>query len=101
MFMRDFLDFKRNPIDIDKVEPVESIVKHFVTGAMSFGALSAEAHEALCLAMNKLGSRSNTGEGGEDNERYHKTVDGISLSVQDQAGGFRTFRCHNRISCQR
>ena len=80
LFLRDFLDWKRNPIDIDKVEPVEKIVKHFVTGAMSFGALSAEAHEALCLAMNKLGSRSNTGEGGEDNERYHKTVDGISLS---------------------
>ena len=80
MFLRDFLDFKRNPIDIDKVEPVEKIVKHFVTGAMSFGALSAEAHEALCLAMNALGTRSNTGEGGEDNSRYHSEVDGISLS---------------------
>ena len=80
LFLRDFLDWKRNPIDIDKVEPVEKIVKHFVTGAMSFGALSAEAHEALCLAMNALGTRSNTGEGGEDNERYHSEVDGISLS---------------------
>ena len=80
LFLRDFLDWKRNPIDIDKVEPVEKIVKHFVTGAMSFGALSAEAHEALCLAMNALGTRSNTGEGGEDNERYHSEDDGISLS---------------------
>ncbi len=80
LFLRDFLDWKRNPIDIEKVEPVEKIVKHFVTGAMSFGALSAEAHEALCLAMNALGTRSNTGEGGEDNERYHSEVDGISLS---------------------
>ena len=80
LFLRDFLDWKRNPIDIDKVEPVEKIVKHFVTGAMTFGALSAEAHEALCLAMNALGTRSNTGEGGEDNERYHSEVDGISLS---------------------
>ena len=80
IFIRDFLDFKRNPIDINKVEPVESIVKHFVTGAMSFGALSKEAHEALALAMNAIGARSNTGEGGEDNERYHATVDGISLS---------------------
>lgn len=80
IFIRDFLDFKRNPIDIDKVEPVESIVKHFVVGAMSFGALSREAHEAIALAMNKLGTRSNTGEGGEDNERFHATVDGISLS---------------------
>jgi glutamate synthase (NADPH/NADH) large chain len=80
IFIRDFFDFKRNPIDIDKVEPVEQIVKHFVTGAMSFGALSKEAHEAMALAMNKLGARSNTGEGGEDNERFHETVDGISLS---------------------
>ena len=80
IFIRDFLDFKRNPIDIDKVEPVESIVKHFVVGAMSFGALSREAHEAIALAMNKLGARSNTGEGGEDNERFHSTYDGISLS---------------------
>ena len=80
IFIRDFFDFKRNPIDIDKVEPVESIVKHFVSGAMSFGALSKEAHEAIALAMNKLGTRSNTGEGGEDNERFHATVDGISLS---------------------
>lgn len=80
IFIRDFLDFKRNPIDIDKVEPVEDIVRHFVVGAMSFGALSKEAHEAIALAMNKLGARSNTGEGGEDNDRFHSTFDGISLS---------------------
>ncbi|MGN0069718.1 MAG: glutamate synthase large subunit [Prevotella sp.] len=80
IFIRDFFDFRRNPIDIEKVEPVEQIVKHFVTGAMSFGALSKEAHEAMALAMNKLGARSNTGEGGEDNERFHSQVDGISLS---------------------
>ena len=94
IFLRDFLSFKKvstplhnregqgggSPISIDEVEPVESIVKHFVTGAMSFGALSIEAHEALALAMNKLGTRSNTGEGGEDNARYHSEVDGISLS---------------------
>ncbi len=80
IFIRDFFSFKRNPIDIEKVEPVENIVKHFVTGAMSFGALSKEAHEAIALAMNKLGARSNTGEGGEDNERFHSSFDGISLS---------------------
>ena len=80
IFIRDFLDFKKNPIDINEVEPVENIVKHFVTGAMSFGALSKEAHEAMALAMNKLGARSNTGEGGEDSERFTATVDGISLS---------------------
>ena len=80
IFLRDFFDFRRSPIDINEVEPVESIVKHFVTGAMSFGALSKEAHEALALAMNKLGARSNTGEGGEDSERFHSTIDSISLS---------------------
>ena len=80
IFIRDFWGFKKNPINIDEVEPVSEIVKHFVAGAMSFGALSKEAHEAICLAMNKLGGRSNTGEGGEDAERFHMTVDGISLS---------------------
>ncbi|MBR2102079.1 MAG: glutamate synthase subunit alpha [Prevotella sp.] len=82
IFIRDFFGWKTSavPTPIDEVEPVESIVKHFVTGAMSFGALSIEAHEALALAMNKLGTRSNTGEGGEDNARYHTEVDGISLS---------------------
>jgi glutamate synthase (NADPH/NADH) large chain len=92
IFLRDFLTFKKAPlapgrgvggeasIPLDDVESVESIVKHFVTGAMSFGALSIEAHEALALAMNKLGARSNTGEGGEDNARYHTEVDGVSLS---------------------
>ena len=80
IFIRDFFGFRKNPISIDKVEPVEEIVKHFVTGAMSFGALSKEAHEAMALAMNALGARSNTGEGGEDNERFHSTQDGISLS---------------------
>lgn len=80
IFLRDFFSFKRNPISIDKVEPVSEIVKHFVTGAMSFGAISKEAHEALALAMNKLGGRSNTGEGGEDSDRFHETYDGISLN---------------------
>ena len=88
IFLRDFLTFKKASTPLphregqegESVEPVESIVKHFVTGAMSFGALSIEAHEALALAMNKLGARSNTGEGGEDNARYHAEVDGVSLS---------------------
>ncbi len=80
IFLRDFFTFKKNPISIDEVEPVEEIVKHFVTGAMSFGAISKEAHEALALAMNRLGARSNTGEGGEDSDRFHAEVDGVSLS---------------------
>jgi len=81
LFLRDLLDFKRGTaIPVDEVEPVEAIVKRFVVSAMSFGALSIEAHEAIALAMNRLGARSNTGEGGEDNERYHTEVDGVSLS---------------------
>ncbi|MBP5319247.1 MAG: glutamate synthase large subunit, partial [Paludibacteraceae bacterium] len=80
VFIRDFMGFKQNPIDINEVESEEKIVKHFVAGAMSFGALSKEAHEAICLAMNKLGARSNTGEGGEDAERFHTEQDGISLN---------------------
>ena len=82
IFIRDFFGWKKaaKPTPLEEVESVESIVKHFVTGAMSFGALSIEAHEALALAMNKLGTRSNTGEGGEDNARYHTEVDGVSLS---------------------
>ncbi|MCF0172579.1 MAG: glutamate synthase large subunit [Bacteroidales bacterium] len=82
IFIRDLFDFRKAavPVPIEEVEPVESIVKHFVTGAMSFGALSIEAHEAIALAMNSLGARSNTGEGGEDNARYHTEIDGVSLS---------------------
>ncbi len=82
IFIRDYFQIRTaaKPLPIDEVEPVESIVKHFVTGAMSFGAISIEAHEALALAMNKLGTRSNTGEGGEDRERYHSSFEGISLS---------------------
>lgn len=79
IFLRDFFRFKKNPIPIDQVDPVEKIVRHFVTGAISFGAISKEAHEALALAMNKLGARSNTGEGGEDSQRFHETYNGISL----------------------
>ena len=80
VFLRDFFRFKKNPVPIEEVEPEESIVKHFVTGAMSFGAISKEAHEALAMAMNLLGSRSNTGEGGEDSSRFSGTEDGISLN---------------------
>ena len=95
IFIRDFMGWKHAPIPIDEVEPVEDILKHFVAGAMSFGALSKEAHEAICLAMNKLGARSNTGEGGEDSERFHTSFDGISLCAplrhraQDQVLLFR------------
>ncbi len=76
VFIRDFFAFKRNPIDISLVEPVESITRRFTTGAMSFGSISKEAHEAIAIAMNKLGGRSNTGEGGEDPERFKPREDG-------------------------
>lgn len=70
--LRALLDFHfaENPIPIEEVEPVESIVKRFKTGAMSYGSISKEAHETLAIAMNRIGGRSNTGEGGEDPERY-------------------------------
>jgi len=60
----------RTPIPVDEVEPVSAIVKRFATGAMSYGSISAEAHETLAIAMNRIGGKSNTGEGGEDAERY-------------------------------
>ncbi|AMV38684.1 glutamate synthase large subunit [Planctomyces sp. SH-PL62] len=66
------------PIPIDEVEPVESIVRRFATGAMSYGSISAEAHETLAIAMNRLGGKSNTGEGGEDPERFKPLPNGDS-----------------------
>jgi glutamate synthase (ferredoxin) len=74
--LRDLLDFKsdRNSISLDEVEPVTDIVKRFCTGGMSLGALSREAHEVLAIAMNRIGAKSNSGEGGEDPVRY-KTID--------------------------
>ena len=80
IFLRDYFKFKTNPISIDEVEPAENIVKRFIGAAMSFGAISKEAHEAIALALNKLQSRSNTGEGGEDNARFYEKKDGVSLS---------------------
>ncbi len=64
------MKFKNEPIDINEVEPIESIMKRFKTGAMSYGSISKEAHETLALAMNRVGGKSNTGEGGEDPQRY-------------------------------
>lgn len=69
-FIRSCFKLKRNPIPIDQVEPIEEIMKRFVTGAMSYGSISKEAHEALAVTMNSIGGRSNTGEGGEDPERF-------------------------------
>ncbi|WP_246399889.1 glutamate synthase large subunit [Geomonas silvestris] len=72
--LRGLLGFKPvEPVPIEEVEPVEEIVRRFKTGAMSYGSISQEAHEALAIAMNRLGGKSNTGEGGEDPERYRWT----------------------------
>jgi glutamate synthase (NADPH/NADH) large chain len=65
-----FRDGARESVPVEEVESVESIVSRFSTGAMSYGSISAEAHETLAIAMNRLGGKSNTGEGGEDPERF-------------------------------
>jgi glutamate synthase domain-containing protein 2/glutamate synthase domain-containing protein 1/glutamate synthase domain-containing protein 3 len=78
--LRSLLDFRwaASAIPIEEVEPVESIVKRFKTGAMSYGSISKEAHETLAIAMNRLGGKSNTGEGGEDPARYSLEPNGDS-----------------------
>ena len=70
--IRGLLDFKLNqtPVEIEEVEPAKDIVKRFATGAASLGSISREAHETMAIAMNRIGARSNTGEGGEDSSRY-------------------------------
>ena len=79
--LRSMLTFKRNrpAISIDEVEPAENIWKRFATGAMSFGSISHEAHSTLAIAMNRLGAKSNTGEGGEDEMRYEPLANGDSM----------------------
>jgi glutamate synthase (NADPH) large chain len=80
---------ERSPISIDEVEPVSEIVKRFSTGAMSYGSISAEAHETLAIAMNRIGAKSNTGEGGEDPERFTPMANGDSKrsSIKQVASG--------------
>ena len=89
LFLRQFFRFKSNPIPLEEVEPEEQIMHRFIGAAMSFGAISKEAHEAIALALNKIGSRSNTGEGGEDESRFKGEVEGVSLSsaVKQVASG--------------
>ncbi|MDR0397526.1 MAG: glutamate synthase large subunit [Oscillospiraceae bacterium] len=85
--LRSLLRFKEsNPIPLDQVEPVESIVKRFKTGAMSYGSISQEAHECMAVAMNRLGGKSNTGEGGEDESRF--TDERCSAIKQVASGRF-------------
>src|SRR5207302_10743993 len=76
--LRGLLEFEKSdkPVPIEEVEPAASIVKRFATGAMSFGSISKEAHETLAIAMNRIGGKSNTGEGGEDEGRFHRDTNG-------------------------
>ena len=78
LMLRGMVDFKPNgpPVPLDDVEPASEIVKRFATGAMSFGSISKEAHETLAIAMNRIGARSNTGEGGEDEARFKPDANG-------------------------
>ena len=77
--LRGLLGFKAStPVPLDEVEPVESILKRFATGAMSYGSISQEAHETIAIAMNRIGGKSNTGEGGEDSARYRPDANGDS-----------------------
>jgi glutamate synthase (NADPH) large chain len=78
--LRGLMDLRpgSKPVPIDEVEPVEAIMRRFKTGAMSYGSISKEAHEALAVAMNRIGGKSNTGEGGEDPARYRKEANGDS-----------------------
>ena len=89
LFIRGLLKTKVNPIAINEVEPAEEIMKRFVTGAMSFGSISREAHECLAIAMNTIGGRSNTGEGGEDPARFLPQDNGISTrsAIKQVASG--------------
>ncbi|MSU18355.1 MAG: glutamate synthase large subunit [Lacunisphaera sp.] len=77
--LRSLLDFKTSiPVPLEEVEPIEAIMKRFKTGAMSYGSISSEAHETLAIAMNRIGGKSNTGEGGEDADRFKPMANGDS-----------------------
>ena len=88
MTLRGLFEFKLNPdraIGIEQVEPASEIVKRFVTGAMSLGSISTEAHTTLAVAMNRIGGKSNTGEGGEDPARYRNELKGHSDQKRRQS----------------
>ncbi len=96
-----FKDGLRAPVPLDEVEPAEAILRRFSTGAMSYGSISQEAHETLAIAMNRLGAKSNTGEGGEDPERFLPMAERRLQAVVDQAGGQRPLRGDERVPRQR
>src|SRR5690606_17327163 len=84
MTLRGLFEFRVDPakaIPLEEVEPASEIVKRFATGAMSLGSISTEAHSTLAIAMNRIGGKSNTGEGGEDPARYRNELKGIAISA--------------------
>ncbi len=87
--IKDANELGRKPIDISKVEPAKDIVKRFATGAMSYGSISREAHTNLAIAMNSMGAKSNTGEGGEEPDRFTPKADGTSMrsAIKQVASG--------------
>src|SRR6185437_11015740 len=90
--LRGLFDFKwaEKPLPIEEVESIESIIKRFKTGAMSYGSISKEAHEALAIAMNRIGGKSNTGEGGEDSEGFtwtNEQGDSKNSAIKQVASG--------------
>ncbi|MEW6491326.1 MAG: glutamate synthase large subunit [Cyanobacteriota bacterium] len=89
--LRGLLEFQqREPVPLEEVEPIEAIMKRFKTGAMSYGSISKESHEALAIAMNRIGGKSNTGEGGEDSERYtwtNEQGDSKNSAIKQVASG--------------
>ena len=99
--LRGLLKFRagvRPPVPLDEVEPASEIVKRFSTGAMSYGSISAEAHETLAIAMNRLGGRSNSGEGGEDVRPLRPRPQRRLAPQRDQAGRVRPVRRHQRTT---
>jgi glutamate synthase (NADPH/NADH) large chain len=89
LFIRGLLKIRKNPIPLEEVESAEKIMRRFVTGAMSYGSISREAHETIAIAMNRIGGRSNTGEGGEDPERFKPLPNGDSVrsAIKQVASG--------------
>ena len=103
--LRGLLDFNgaEAPVPLDEVEPASAIVKRFSTGAMSFGSISWEAHTTLAIAMNRMGGKSNTGEGGEDPQRYKRMADGDSMrsAIKQVASGRFGSQCRISRQCRR
>lgn len=103
-FLRNLFDFKKaeKRLPLEEVESVESIVKRFKSGAMSFGSLSKEAHETLAIAMNRLGARSNSGEGGEDPARYIQDANGDSRrsAIKQIASGRFGVKSHYLVNAE-